>query len=371
MALKYLIVKEFKQMMRNIILPIVFVLLPIGVINVLPRIATQEVKHLKFSIVDNDHSVLSQRLVNKIAASSYFDLAGTFPSYGQALSTIEAGDADIIVEIEPEFENNLMTAGVASVAIDANAVNGMKGGLGSSYAAQIIADYAAQLRDERGLDAGSTTVAGFNVAPRYLFNPTLDYEVYMIPALLGMLLIILVGFLPALNIVGEKEKGTIEQINVTPVSKIEFIVSKLVPYTVVGIFLLTFAMVLAWAIHGITPAGSIGLIYAFALVFCLVVASIGLIISNYSSNTQQAALTFFFFMMIFMLMSGLLTPVASMPAWSRAITELNPMRFAMEAFRTLYLKDAGFHDLSAQFWRLCIMAAVLWVWAIASYRKKS
>ena len=188
---------------------------------------------------------------------------------------------------------------------------------------------------------------------------------------MGMLLIILVGFLPALNIVGEKEKGTIEQINVTPVSKIEFIVSKLVPYTVVGIFLLTFAMVLAWAIHGITPAGSIGLIYAFALVFCLVVASIGLIISNYSSNTQQAALTFFFFMMIFMLMSGLLTPVASMPAWSRAITELNPMRFAMEAFRTLYLKDAGFHDLSAQFWRLCIMAAVLWVWAIASYRKKS
>ncbi len=371
MVLKYLIVKEFKQMMRNIILPIVFVLLPIGVINVLPRIATQEVKHLKFSVVDNDHSALSQRLMNKIAASSYFDLVGAFPNYNKALATIESCEADIVVEIEPEFEKNLITTGVASVAIDANAVNGMKGSLGSSYAAQIIADYAAQLRDERGLDASGTTVAKFDVAPRYLFNPTLDYKVYMIPALLGMLLIILVGFLPSINIVGEKEKGTIEQINVTPVSKIEFILSKLIPYAVVGIFLLTFAMLLARGIHGITPAGSVALIYAFALVFCVVVASIGLIISNYSSNTQQATLTFFFFMMIFMLMSGLLTPVASMPAWSRAITEVNPMRFAMEAFRTLYLKDASFGDLSPQFWRLCIMAVVLWAWAIASYRKNS
>ena len=276
-----------------------------------------------------------------------------------------------MIEIEPDFEKNLINTGTASVAISANAVNGMKGSLGSNYAAQIMTDFSAQLRDEEGLDASITQLPKMEIAPRFLYNPTLDYKVYMVPALLAMLLIILVGFLPALNIVGEKEKGTIEQINVTPVGKIEFILSKLIPYAVVGMFMLTFAMLLVKGIHGIVPAGNIGLIYLFSLLFCVVVASMGLIISNYSSNTQQAALTFFFFMMICMLMSGLLTPVTSMPLWSRVITEINPMRFAMEAYRTLYMKNPSFASLLPQFLRLCVMAVVLWIWAIISYRKNN
>ncbi len=371
MALYYLIVKEFKQMMRNIVLPVIFLLMPLVVINVIPRIATQEVKHLTFVVVDNDHSPLSARLVNKMAASKYFDLLGTCSSYGKALESIEKCEADMVLEIEPQFERNLMSTGVANVNISANAVNGMKGGLGSSYATQIVADYAAQLRDEMGLDAGATRLAGIDVAPRFLYNVELDYKLYMIPALLSMILIILVGFLPAINIVGEKEKGTIEQINVTPVGRLQFILSKIIPHVVVGLILLAFAMVLARAIHGFTPVGSLWLIFALALVFCVVVSSMGLIISNYSSTTQQASLTYFFFMMIFMLMSGLLSPVSSMPQWAQAITAVNPMRYLMEAMRTLYMKQASFHDLSQQFFRLAAMGVVLWVWAIASYKKST
>ncbi len=371
MALKYLISKEFKQIFRNIALPVIFVLLPFGVINVIPRIATQEIKHLKFSVVDNDHSALSQRLIHKIEASTYFDLAGRFSSYQKALATIESCDADLIIEIAPQFEKDLLATGTANVSINANAVNGTKGAMGSSYVAQIIADYSTQLREEEGLGDTATQPAKFNIEPRYLYNTQLDYKLYMIPALLAMLLIILVGFLPALNIVSEKEKGTIEQINVTPVRKIEFILSKLIPYAVIGIVLLVFAMLLAKGIHGFWPAGNVWLILLFAFIFCLDVASIGLIISNYSGTTRQAALTFFFFMMIFMLMSGLLAPVASMPSWAKLITEFNPMRFFMEAMRTLYMKNATLPDLTNQLWHLIAMAVALWGWAIASYKKNS
>ena len=371
MVIRFLLEKEFKQMMRNIILPIVFILLPIGVINMVPRAATQEVKNLKISVIDNDHSSWSNRLVQKLSASQYFHLNDISSTYPKALESVEAGDADFIVEIEPRFERNLVKEGVSQVMISANAVNGVKAGLGSSYLAQIIADYSAQLREESGLNASTVSMAHFDVVPRYLFNTTLDYKFFMIPGLMAMLLILLVGFLPALNIVGEKEKGTIEQINVTPVGKFDFILSKLIPYWVVGLVVLGYAMLLARLIYGQVPVGNIGVILLFATIFILVVSSMGLIVSNYSDTTQQAALVMFFFLVIFILLSGLITPISSMPAWAKAITCINPLRYFIEAMRTLYLKGSSFHDLLPHFFALSSYAIVMWAWAIWSYRKNS
>lgn len=356
-------------MMRNIILPIVFIMLPLGLLQMAPRAATQEVKNLKLSVVDNDRSTVSARMVQKLAASQYFHLNDVSPSYGKALGSVEAGDADFIVEIEPNFERNLMKEGVSQVMISANAVNGVKAGLGSSYIAQIIADYSAQLRDEAGFSAAKVSMAHFDVVPRYLFNTTLDYKFFMIPALMAMLLILLVGFLPALNIVSEKEKGTIEQINVTPIGKFDFIFSKLIPYWIVGLVVLAYSMVLARIIYGQVPVGNIGLIFLFATVFILVVSSMGLVISNYSDTTQQAALVMFFFLVIFILLSGLLTPIASMPAWAKTITYANPLRYIIEAMRTIYLKGSSLHDLMPHLCALSGYAAVMWGWAILSYKK--
>ena len=371
MVIRFLIEKEFKQMVRNVILPIVFVMLPLGMINVMPKAATQEVKNLKISVVDNDHSSLSERLVHNLSASAYFHLADYSPSYDSALHRVEAGDADFIIEIEPDFERNLMREGVCRVMISANAVNGVKAGLGSSYLAQIVADYSAQLREEMGLDASSVRLAKLDVSPRYLYNAELDYKAFMVPGLMAMLMILIVGFLPALNIVGEKEKGTIEQINVTPVGRLEFIFSKLIPYWIVGLVILGYAMLLARGIYGMVPAGSIGLIFLFATVFILVVSSFGLIVSNYSDTMQQAALVMFFFLVIFILLSGLLTPVASMPRWAQIITTMNPLRYFIEAMRVLYLKGSSFTDLLPNFFALSAYAVVVGTWAIVSYRKNS
>ena len=369
MVIRYLIEKEFKQMMRNIILPIVFVMLPIGMINLMPRAATQEVKNLTVSVIDNDHSTWSQRLIQKLSASTYFTLTDVSSTSATALHRVEAGDADFIVEIEPDFERNLVREGVTHVLISANAVNGVKAGLGSSYLSQIINDYATELREERGWRAAALGSTALAVSPRYLYNATLDYKRFMIPGLIAMLLVLIVGFLPALNIVGEKEKGTIEQINVTPIGRFDFIFSKLIPYWIVGLFMLTYSMLLTRLIYGYVPEGDLGLIYLFATLFILVVSSLGLIVSNYSNTAQQAALVMFFFLVIFILLSGLLTPIASMPQWAQAITLVNPLRYFIEVMRSLYLKGSTFHDLLPNFYALSLYALIVWIWAIRSYRK--
>lgn len=357
--LLFLLEKEFKQMLRNIILPVVFMVLPLGVVCMVPRVATQEVKNLRLAIVDGDHTTCSERLIQKMSASAYFHTSCVCPTYPQALEQMEQSQVDFIVEIQSHFERNLIREGATDVLVAANAVNGVKAGLGSSYLAQIIGEYALEVADDMashqatapvGTQTTAATLGGasFQVAPRYLFNTQLDYKLFMVPALLAMLLILTVGFLPALNIVGEKEKGTIEQINVTPVGKFPFILSKLIPYWCVGLFLLAYAMVLAWAVYGFVPKGSIGSIFLFATLFTLVVSSMGLIVSNHSDTTQQAALVMFFFLVIFILMSGLITPVTSMPSWARTLTDLSTQLLALAAF-----------------------AATAWTFAIRSYRKNN
>lgn len=358
-------------MMRNIILPVVFILLPLGVVNMVPRIATQEVKNLKLAVVDNDHSTFSARLIQKMSASAFFNIAQVSATYPQTLEEIEQGDADFIVEIQPDFERALVTEGESKVLVAANAVNGVKAGLGSSYLAQIISTFAGEITEEMADKQTTSTASSFQVMPRYLFNTSLDYKLFMVPALMAMLLILTVGFLPALNIVDEKEKGTIEQINVTPAGKFDFILSKLIPYWCVGLVILVYAMVLAWAIYGFVPKGSIGSLFLFATLFILVVSSMGLIVSNHSDTTQQAALVMFFFLVIFLLMSGLITPVTSMPQWARTLTLLNPLRHFIEAIRALYMKGSTLGDLSTQLYALTTFATVTWFFAIKSYRKNN
>ena len=255
-ALPYLLAKEYKQMFRNWLLLVVFILLPFVMMNVVPRIATQEVKNLNIAVIDCDHSTLSSKLTQKLQASIFFKLYAVCSNYQTAYDLLQKGKVDFIITIENEFEHNLYRTGGSDVMVTVNAVNGMKGGLGNSYLTQIIIQYAQELNRE----SRAVSQQPVNIKPRYLFNESLDYKPYMIPALMAMTLMLLVGFLPALNVVGEKERGTIEQINVTPVSRIEFILSKMIPYWTIGIFIVGFSMLLAWKIHGVTPMGAIGLV---------------------------------------------------------------------------------------------------------------
>lgn len=364
-ALKYLLVKEYKQMFRNYLLPVVFVLLPVGMMNVVPRIATQEVKNLNMAVIDCDHSTLSGRLTQKLSSSEFFNLYAMCDNYTEAYNLLQGGDVDFIVTIENQFENNLYRTGGAEVLATVNAVNGMKGGLGNSYLTQIVMQYARELSS----DAGLVNKSPVKIEPRYLFNQALDYKPYMIPALIAMTLILLVGFLPALNVVSEKERGTIEQMNVTPVGRIEFILSKMIPYWTIGIFIVAFSILLAWKIHNVVPVGSIPLIFLFNIVYIFTISSLGLTISNYSDNMRQAAIVMFFFIVIFILTSGLISPISSMPDWAKEVTRLNPLRYIITAMREIYLKGSTFSQLITQFGPLCLYGVLASIWAIASYQK--
>ncbi len=369
--LKFLLEKEFRQIRRNSFLPRIILAMPLMIMLVFPWAANQEIKNVKLCVLDNDHSPFSARLIQKIASSGYFKVMDVAATGAEAIKSIESGQADIIFEIQDDFERNLVNEGVGRVMISANSVNGTKGVLGSAYLSSIITDYAEELRNEYGGQTGAalSEIPSFSVMPQYKFNPHLDYKVFMVPALMVMLLTMLCGFLPALNIVGEKEAGTIEQMNVTPVKKLMFVLAKLIPYWIIGFSVLSICMGLAALVYGILPQGSLLTIFLFATIYILVVSGMGLVISNYSETMQQAMFVMFFFMMILILMSGLFTPIGSMPGWAQAITTVNPLKYFMQVMRLVYLKGSVFGEMIPQFFALCGFAFAFNTWAVLSYRK--
>ena len=374
--LKFLIEKEFKQLLRNSFLPRLIIGYPCMVMIIMPWAANMEIKNISVNVVDNDHSVVSQRLIHKIDASSYFRLNNLSPTYNSALRDIESGDADVILEIPRHFEKKLENGEASHVLLTANAVDGSKGGLASSYMTATLADYNAQLHAENpssGIvqEAASSVQPSVSVSEKNLYNPHLNYKLFMVPALMVMLVTVICGFLPALNIVSEKEVGTIEQMNVTPVGKFKFILAKLIPFWVVGFVVLTLSFGFAWLIYGILPVGSLGIIYLLSALFVLVMSGFGLVISNHSATMQQAMFVMFFFIIILLLMSGLFTPVMSMPQWAQIITILNPLKYFVDIMRMVYLKGSGLTDLSLQIGALLAFATLFNFWAVKSYRKSA
>ena len=209
------------------------------------------------------------------------------------------------------------------------------------------------------------------LSPLYLYNKGQNYKLFMIPALFAIVIMLMTGFLPTLNIVGEKEAGTIEQINVTPVSKWAFILAKLIPYWIIAIFVITVCLLLSWAIYGITPAGSVALIYLLAMLLALFFSSFGLIVSNYSDTMQQAIFVMWFFVVLLMLLSGLFTPSRSMPALAYLTTYVNPMHYFIEAIRTVFIRGGSLHSIWHQILALTAIALFMSTWAVQSYKKNS
>jgi len=275
------------------------------------------------------------------------------------------------MEIVPDFERKLIRGEQAHILLAANTVNGTKGSLGSSYLSAIINEFGAEIRLENPAATEILVSPTANISEHILFNPNLNYKLFIVPALMVMLLTLICGFLPALNIVSEKETGTIEQINVTPVGKFTFILAKLLPYWVIGFVVLTICFGLAWLFYGIFPVGHFLIIYFFAGIFILSVSGLGLVISNSSSTMQQAMFVMFFCLIILMLMSGLFTPISSMPKWAQLITLFNPLKYLIEVMRMVYLKGSSFSDLLPQLWALIGFAVLLNGWAVVSYRKSA
>ena len=361
MTLRYLIQKEFLQIRRNSFLPKLIVMFPIMIMCIMPWVMNMEVKNIRVDVVDIDHTIESQRLIQQIAASNYFIFNAQQPTYNQALSDVEHGKADVILEIRD-----------GQYLIAANAVNGTKGSMGAAYMSQIVQSAAANscvpsvASDQRSSASLFTLHSSF-----VLYNKSQNYKLFMIPALLAIVMMLMTGFLPTLNIVGEKETGTIEQINVTPVSKWSFILAKLIPYWLIALFVITVCLLLAWLVYGITPAGPVWLVYLLAMLLALFFSSFGLIVSNYSDTMQQAIFVMWFFVVLLMLLSGLFTPTRSMPALAYASTYINPMHYFIEAIRTVFIRAGSLQHIWHQVLALLAIGIFMACWAVQSYKKNS
>jgi ABC-2 type transport system permease protein len=370
MVIKYLIKKEFLQIKRQSLLPKLFIALPLIMMIIMPWAANQEFNNLKLCIIDNDQSALSKRLIQKIDASNYYQITSLPTSYKEALSDLDAGAADFILEIQLDFEKDLVDKGMANVMVSANSVSVMKGGLGSSYLATIVTDYANELRSEHVQNVMAPILTKFNVSTYYAYNPKVDYKIFMVPILLVITLTLLSGFLPALNIVSEKEKNTIIQMNVVPVNKPMFIFSKIIPYWIIGIVILLFCILLEIICYGVPPVGNLFTILLFSTIYILAISGLGLIISNNSKNIHQAMLLMFFFILTFILLSGLFTPVTAMPQWAQKLAMFNPVKYFIEIMRMIYLKGSTLKELLPHLGILSAFAVVLVSGAVWSYRKR-
>ena len=357
--LKYLIQKEFLQIRRNAFLPRLIIVFPIVMMCVMPWVMNQEVKNIRVDVVDHDCSTLSRQLVQSIEASDYFIFNGRKPSYAAALRDIERMEADVVMVIPPHFSRDAALSRSPQVLIAANAVNGTKGAMGSAYLSQMVTQRV------------SPSVAGMQakVEALYLYNKHLNFKVFMIPALFAIVMMLMCGFLPTLNIVGEKEAGTIEQINVTPVEKWAFIVAKLIPYWCIALFVIAVCLVLSWLVYGIVCQGPLWIVFALAMLLALFWSSFGLVISNYSDTQQQAVFVMWFFVVCMLLLSGLFTPSRSMPHWAYLTTYVNPMHYFVEAIRTVFVRGGGLQHVARQLSALLAIGVFMAVWAVRSYRK--
>lgn len=361
-VLLFLLEKEFRQVFRNpAILRILFIV-PVVQLILMPLAADFEVKNVKICVVDLDRSPASHRLVNKITATVYFTLVGYTDSYAKALDYVEQDKADLILQIPAAFEKNLVRENSSTLFMAINAVNGVKANLGGAYLRSVIQDFNQELQNQQPV---------ISIASSNWFNPQMSYRVFMVPGILVLLITLVGAFLSALNIVNEKETGTLEQINVTPIRKYQFVLGKLIPFWILGLVVLSIGLTIAWLVYNIVPVGSLVTIYVFAAIYLVSVLGLGLLVSTFAATQQQAMLISFFLLMIFILLGGLFTSIDSMPEWAKAFTRFNPISYFIDVMRMVVLKGSTVYDIRDHLLKVLLFGLVLNSLAIWNYRKRS
>jgi ABC-2 type transport system permease protein len=370
-TLLFLLEKEFRQILRNKQIIRILIIAPVIQLILLPLAADYSVRDISIAVVDNDHSTFSQKLIAKITASGHFKLAGYTASYKEALSMVEEDKADLALQIPVHFERDLVRENSKKLFIAINAIEGTKANLGGAYLSSILSDFNNDIRAE-WQSAPSTApddAPQISIASSNWYNPFLNYNLYMVPAILVTLVTAMAAMQSAFNIVQEKESGTIEQINVTPIKKHIFILGKLIPFLVLGIIIFTLGLLVGWAFYGIVPVGNLLVLYGSLVVYLFSMLGLGLLIATYSATQQQAMSLSFFFINIFNLMSGVFSPVDSMPAWAQAIVETFPPSHFIKIMRMVVLKGSGFSDIAYHLAAMAVLGLILNGWAVINYRK--
>ncbi len=366
----YILQKEFTQIFRNKgMLPIIFVL-PLVQMLILVFAATFEIKRVDMVVVDQDHSSSARQLIDRIRANKLFVINAYPATSSEAEEMIQANKTDLALVIPHDFDKKVALRQNAEIQILVDAINGNAAQLGSNYLTNIVSDFNRDLQ-LRQSNVNQPRPAVIQAEPSFWFNAELNYRHYMAPGILVVLITVVGMFLGGMNLVREKELGTIEQINVTPIRKWQFIAGKLLPFLLLGLFELTFGLLIAKLVFGLPIRGSLVLLFLIAAVYLVLVLSIGLYISTESDTQQQVTFVSYFMMMIFILLSGLFTPVESMPVWAQRIDYVNPLYYFVKVMRSVILKGSDLREVIWEFAALAGFATLMFSLAIVRYRKTS
>jgi len=367
----YLLQKEFSQIFRNrTMLPMIF-LLPLMQMLILVFAATYDLKNVDVYVVDKDLSQTSRDLINRFEASPLFRIHDASFDVAEGEDRFNQEEADFVLVIPVDFERSLRRDDKAGIQLLIDAIDGSKASLIYSYVREIISGF------NKGIIAKWKGFPEFNppqridIHDRYWFNPELDYKWYMAPGILAILVTIIGMFMSGMNLVREKESGTIEQLNVTPIKKYQFILGKLLPFLVIALFDLAFGLLIARIVFDLPVVGSLPLLFGFAALYLVGVLGLGLFISTITETQQQVMFVTYFFLIIFILMGGIFTPVENMPDWAQLLDRLNPIYYFMRIMRMVVLKGSGFADLTEEFISLIIIGISFLSLAIWRYRKTS
>ncbi len=347
-------------------LPLIFIV-PVMQLLVLSYTATFEIKDVDLIVLDNDRTGTSRDLVVSFSGSPFYNFNGYAENFESAQQLIKTGDADQLLVIEPDFEKNLINENSGEIQLITDAINGNAASMMVAYAQSIIGDFNKNLI----INLNPTQQIGIPIQIDALFwyNPELNYITYMVPGILVLLVTVIGMFLGSMNLVKEKEIGTIEQINVTPIKKYQFIAGKLIPFWIIANIDLAIGLLLAFLVFNIPVMGSVSLLFAVASIYLIGILSIGLVISTLTNTMQQAMFISWFFLVIFILMSGLFTPIESMPDWAQIINHANPVSYFIKINRMIMLKGSGFQDILDELIILTAFAVSLFSFSILRYRK--
>jgi len=349
------------------------VLLPLLQLLILANAATFEIRDTPAYVVDFDRTATSRGLVNRFAASGHFRVVGDSASMPLADEMLLRGRVTMVLTIPADFESSVVRTGQAPVQLVLNAEKGSAAGVVQSYATRILAAYSA----ERGAElrptvrTRATPHEAIGVSMRSWYNPTLDYQHYMVPGLLVALVTMIATLLSAQNIAREKELGTLEQLNVTPLTRGQFITAKLLPFWVLGLADLGLGVAVGHAVFGVPVRGSLLLLFASAGIYLVVALAIGLWISTLVDTQQQAMFVTYFILVIYLLLSGLFTPVDSMARWVQIVSVLNPVRHFVTISRAVLVKGAGIAEIAGPLAILAGYAVVTLTAAIHQHSKRS
>jgi ABC-2 type transport system permease protein len=365
----YLIRKEFIQIFRNKFIGRAIFGVPIIQMLILVPAITFEIKNISLCIIDRDMTSDSRALISQIEGSTFFKIRYYTFSEDEANNLLHNNKCNIILQIPSGFGKETGTGRPARLLASVNAINASTAQLSWAYLNGVIRDYNMNILIKNTSTLASVSMPQIFVTNRYWYNEKLNYKYYMLPGILGIL-VTAIGFLLAgLNLVREKEIGTIEQINVTPVRKYHFIIAKMVPFLIIGLIDLALGLILGKLAFNIPFEGSIALLFLCSAIFMVAVLGLALFISTFSSSQQQFMFVAFFFMIIFILMSGVFTPLESMPMWAQKLDIINPLAYLMRINRMVMLKGSTIHDIAKDIYALILIAIAFTTFAVMRYRK--